>query len=159
MSKADDPRFTTTDGKPPTQDGGAPQPIDPATGQHKAYWILSDEERAKGFTRPVRRSYIHKGIRPTHPLRDLTPEESERYEKYNYVKYETYPEGGSTVGKYWTAADLASGCGTKTTMKLEIAETYAVDPKAYGSTFCCGCSRHHPVGEFVWDGTDEVVGS
>lgn len=37
----------------------APCPIDPATGQHKSYWILSAEERAKGFIRPVRRSYIH----------------------------------------------------------------------------------------------------
>jgi hypothetical protein len=32
---------------------------DPATGQNKCYLILSDEERAKGFVRPVRRSYIH----------------------------------------------------------------------------------------------------
>jgi len=29
-------------------------------GQQECYLILSDEERAKGFVRPVRRSYIHK---------------------------------------------------------------------------------------------------
>ncbi len=53
---------TTTNGQPPEpghEHGGAPAPIDPATGQHKAYWVLSEEERAKGFIRPVRTSYIH----------------------------------------------------------------------------------------------------
>jgi hypothetical protein len=30
-----------------------------ATGMQKAYLVLSDEERAKGFVRPVRRSYQH----------------------------------------------------------------------------------------------------
>jgi hypothetical protein len=38
---------------------GAPQPINPTTGQHGAYWILSAEERAKGFIRPVRETYHH----------------------------------------------------------------------------------------------------
>ena len=33
--------------------------IDPATGMQQKYVILSDEERAKGFVRPVRRSYTH----------------------------------------------------------------------------------------------------
>lgn len=53
---------TTTDGKPPRpghEHSGAPAPIDPRTGQHEAYWVLSEEERAKGFVRPVRRSYLH----------------------------------------------------------------------------------------------------
>lgn len=30
------------------------------TKQHDAYLVLSDEEKAKGFIRQVRRSYIHK---------------------------------------------------------------------------------------------------
>jgi hypothetical protein len=29
------------------------------SGQQEKYVILSDEERAKGFVRPVRRSYVH----------------------------------------------------------------------------------------------------
>ena len=29
-------------------------------GMQKCYLVLSEEERAKGFIRPVRRSYIHK---------------------------------------------------------------------------------------------------
>lgn len=52
---------TTTDGEPPTDgnwDGPAPKPIGP-DGQHEAYYVLPDSERAKGFVRPVRRSYVH----------------------------------------------------------------------------------------------------
>ena len=52
----------TTDGKPPRdgyENAPAPAPIEPHTGQHEAYWILSAEERSKGFVRPVRRSYRH----------------------------------------------------------------------------------------------------
>lgn len=33
--------------------------VDPETGLQKSYLVLSDEERAKGFVRPVRTSYIH----------------------------------------------------------------------------------------------------
>jgi len=32
---------------------------DGPTDQHKVYLILSAEERAKGFVRPLRRAYIH----------------------------------------------------------------------------------------------------
>lgn len=88
--------------------------IDPETGQHRRYWVMTDEERSKGFVRPVRKTYIH-----------------ER-------------------------------CGGATTMSRAIAETYAVDPKAYGRTFCVHCGSHFPVGEngeFVWDGTQEKVGT
>jgi hypothetical protein len=149
---------TLTDGSPVTPDH---REIDPATGQQKAYVVLSAEERAKGFVRPVRRDYVHIGALPTHPTRDLTPEEQERYREYGYVKFETYPPG-SIVGKFWTAKQLASGYGQRTTMGLALAETYARDPKFYGSTFCVGCSAHFPVGangEFVWDGTNERVGT
>jgi len=33
--------------------------VDPATGMQQTYLVLSDEERAKGFFRPVRRTYVH----------------------------------------------------------------------------------------------------
>lgn len=33
--------------------------IDPATGQQKAYIVLTPAERAKGFVRPVRQTYKH----------------------------------------------------------------------------------------------------
>lgn len=51
----------TSRGLEPTQpdSASAPRPIDPATGQHEDYWVLSKEERAKGFVRPVRRTYVH----------------------------------------------------------------------------------------------------
>jgi hypothetical protein len=34
------------------------------TPQAEAYLVLSEDERAKGFVRPVRRSYIHTGATP-----------------------------------------------------------------------------------------------
>lgn len=105
---------TTTDGQAPDpgmEHAGAPKPIDPSTGQHGAYYVLSEAERAKGFVRPVRDSYVH------------------------------------------------TKCGTLTRMGRSIAETYARNPKFYGSTFCVGCRLHLPVAEFTWDGTDEIVGS
>jgi hypothetical protein len=83
-------------------------------GMQATYLVLSEAERAKGFVRPLRRSYRH--------LR----------------------------------------CGTVTTMGLSIAETYARNPVFYGGTYCAGCQDHYPVGEngqFVWDGTDEKVGT
>ncbi len=49
-------RTTLTDGSPVTPDH---REIDPATGQQKGYVVLSAEERAKGFVRPVRQSYVH----------------------------------------------------------------------------------------------------
>lgn len=88
--------------------------INPATGQQRDYVVLAEEERAKGFVRPVRRSYMH-------------------------LK-----------------------CGSLTTMAQSIAETYARDPYHYSGTFCCACRSHFPVGEdgeFVWDGTNEKVGT
>lgn len=128
------------------------------SGQDEAYLVLSEAERARGFIRPVRTRYIHKGIRPKHNLRPLTEEESNRYAQFGYVMYEEYPKKDGIVGRYWTSAQLNSGCQTLTIMGLSIAETYAARPTFYGATFCCGCNTHHPVAEFVWeDGT--VVGS
>jgi hypothetical protein len=99
---------TLADGSPVTEDH---REINPATGQQKDYVVLSAEERAKGFVRPVRRSYLHKK------------------------------------------------CGTVTTMAPSIAETYARDPGFYSGTFCVGCRTHLPLFEFVWQGTNEAVGS
>lgn len=161
-------KVTTTSGRIPTNpEPGAPEPIDPRTGQHTSYWILSESERAKGFVRPVRRSYVHVGTAgPKYPLRDLTEDEKERYTKYGYVKYESYPKSeSSTTGSFWTQERLdnvGKGCGVLTSMGQSLAETYARDPLFYTQTFCCGCGTHIRVGsdgEFVWDGTDERVGT
>lgn len=106
----EEPRTTLADG---TQVYPEHRKLRP-DGQQEGYIVLAEEERAKGFVRPVRRSYVH-------------------------LK-----------------------CGTKTTMGLTIAETYARNPYFYDGTFCCGCGKHFPVGEdgeFVWDGTQEKVGT
>lgn len=97
-----------TDGSPVTEDH---REINPESGQQKGYVVLSADERAKGFVRPVRRSYLH------------------------------------TV------------CGAVTSMSLAIAETYARDPGFYDGTFCHKCRAHFPLVQFVWEGTDDQVGS
>lgn len=53
-------------------------------------------------------------------------------------------------------------CGARTTMGHALAETYARSPAFYSGTFCATCRDHFPVGkhgEFVWDGTEEKVGT
>lgn len=115
-------------GSPETPDH---REINPATGQQKAYIVLSAEERAKGFVRPVRQTYTHVGA-VTDMVNDFN-------------------------GMEWK--QRIGGCGTDTTMGLAIAETYARDPGFYSGTFCCFCRKHKPLNEFVWKGTEEQVGS
>lgn len=99
---------TTSDRNDPRLGHGHDEePVD----QNEVYLVLSDEERAKGFVRPVRDSYKH------------------------------------------------NTCGTVTRMSWPIAETYARDPKFYGSTYCMHCRMHRPVSEFVWDPDGSEVGS
>lgn len=110
----DEPRTTLTDGRQVYPDHRKPVEEGARKGQQQDYVVLAEEERAKGFVRPVRRTYVHKK------------------------------------------------CGVATTMGQTLAETYARDPYFYSGTFCCGCGTHFPVGEdgeFLWDGTDERVGT
>lgn len=114
----------TTDPKDP--DLKATEP----SGMNKKYLVLSDEERAKGFVRPVRRTYVHE-----------------------------YMLDGSDVPLVLTTRKGMGGCGAATTMGQAIAETYARDPKFYGATYCVGCKTHLPVAEFHWDGSADKLGS
>lgn len=50
-----DPKTTLTDGSPVTDDHRELK----ENGQQKGYVVLSEEERRKGFVRPVRNSYVH----------------------------------------------------------------------------------------------------
>jgi hypothetical protein len=106
----EEPRKTLTDGRQIYPSHSELRP----DGMQNDYVVLAEEERAKGFVRPVRRSYVH------------------------------------------------NKCGVVTTMGQTLAETYARQPDFYSGTFCCGCGAHFPVGEkgeFVWDGTNEKVGT
>ena len=48
-------RLTTDPNDPDLGHGGDSEPVE----QNKKYLVLSEEERAKGFVRPLRRAYIH----------------------------------------------------------------------------------------------------
>jgi hypothetical protein len=152
----------TTDPKDP--DLGHGHDIGPVP-QNKKYLVLSEEERKKGFIRPVRRSYIHVGNKARGEIKLLTPEERRKHPGYYAIDWFDINETRS--GSYITEKEYLSikntgyygGCNTLTTMAQAIAETYARNPNFYGATYCCGCGRHISVHEFVWDGTDEIVGS
>lgn len=142
-------------------------PDDGPTPQAEVYLVLSDEERARGFVRPLRTSYTHVGpAGPTYDLRDLTLEEIIRFGgDTGYVKYEPYPppiKESAALGRFWTQAQLdaiGKGCGASTRMATPIAETYARQPNFYGATYCVSCARHLPVAEFTWDTDGSRLGS
>lgn len=50
-------------------------------------------------------------------------------------------------------------CNSTTSMGIALAETYARDPTFYSGTFCCQCANHFPLDQFVWDGTEEQLGT
>lgn len=77
-------------------------------------------------------------------------------------QYENYPtiEDGEFEQEPRETYVHADGCGTKTTMSVELAESVARDPEYYGKTYCAGCQEHVPVSEVEWeDGNDWVVES
>lgn len=103
-------RETVKGNEPVQTECGAPTCEKLPDGQYADHFVLSEEDRSKGYVRPLRVSYRH------------------------------------TV------------CGTETTMPEKCAESYAVKPDFYTSTFCCACRDYFPVGEngnFKWldDGT------
>ncbi len=152
---------TTTDPDDPRLEHGADTQTRP---QADVYLVLSEEERAKGFVRPLRHAYRHVGPPgPKYPLRDLTDEEQARHAEQGYVKYEKYPDSElPVVGCFWTQERLDKAgkeCGCVTIMAPEIAETYARSPQFYGATYCMKCQMHLPVSEFVWEPDGAAVGS
>lgn len=56
----DEPRKTLTDGRQIYPEHRNIISEGPRKGQQQDYVVLAEEERAKGFVRPVRRSYVHK---------------------------------------------------------------------------------------------------
>lgn len=149
------------------------------TGQHEIYLVLSEEERAKGFVRPVRTKYVHVGkigYKPCGKNLRILKDGDELYPKYYAVMCTAKPDseilhknGKCISGSYLTKEEYEQaeqgnynekkGCGSLTSMGQALSETYARDPKFYGATFCVGCNKHLSVDEFIWDGTKETVGS
>ncbi len=139
-------------------------------GQNEMYLVLSKEERDKGYKRPFRDCYIHKGRHYEHKPemldRDYVNNNGKIYAALVTVLLDECgdPKGRAyltqkEVDDYNNKGGYVGGCESSTTMHYDIAETYARDPHFYGATFCVTCGTHLPVGEFVWEGTDEKVGS
>lgn len=135
-------------------------------GTNDTYLVMSPEERGKGFVRPVRGTYVHIGKQISGEPVMLANSEREDFVEEGWVAFIPNPDKESSVsGTYVTQfeldtrkGDMYGGCGVATTMSQPLSETYAARPTFYGATFCVGCNKHLPVGEFRWDdGT--VVGS
>ena len=107
-----DDRKTTLSGREPEEPDNvaAPAPINPETGMFRDYWVLSEEERAKGFVRPVRRSYVHKTCGVTTTMAQALAETYARDPKFYggtfcahcrkhfYVNEFTWLDDGTEVG-------------------------------------------------------------
>lgn len=137
---------------------------DAPIAQHEVYLVLSEDERARGFVRPLRRSYIHVGpAGPRFATRELDAEQRSGHLDETYVAFEPYPEEmAPAIGRYWSQAQLdavGKGCGSETTMGLALCETYAREPHFYGATYCCSCAKHLPVAEFTWAEDGQRVGT
>lgn len=74
-------------------------------------------------------------------------------------QYENHPT--NTEGEYVAPIRrtyIHKSCGVATKIGMEIAETYAKNPKYYGRTFCVGCHSYFPVSEFYWEIDDVTLG-
>lgn len=160
----EEPKLCTTSGEPvdvvranQTQEAG----------QYKSYIVLCPDERAKGFVRPYRDSYIHGGRRICGKY--LHMEGNQKLGGLIDVCTDKPGHEGECI-QFVTLSqpDAAqaqvrglhpTGCGTVTTMGQALSETYARDPEFYGATFCAGCNVHLPVSEFQWTADGETVGS
>lgn len=137
------------------------------TGQHKSYIILCPDERAKGFVRPYRDRYQHRGRaicgaylnmegnQKLGGLIDVCTGEPGHDGECIQSTTLSQPEAALAQEKRMHPV----GCGVVTTMGQALSETYARDPKFYGATFCCGCNKHLPVAEFAWTKDGQTVGS
>lgn len=134
-----------------------------ATPHHDGQQTAPVEERAQGFVRPLRLSYVHVGVPgPAYPLRDLTDEERERFPDRGFVKFEEYPpDRYMGTSRFWTQEQLdrVNGCGAKTVMGVDVAEAHARGEKLHGPLLCVGCQGHCPIGvggEFIWEDESRV---
>jgi hypothetical protein len=136
------------------------------TPQNEVYLVLSEEEIAKGYVRPVRTTYIHVGRKYDNP--PIMLDKPEFFNGKEYIALiDIFSDGKKLGATYLTKQDIEQynvngyigGCGFTTTMNRTIAETYAREPYFYSSTYCVSCQKHLPVSEFLWDGTNERVGS
>lgn len=134
------------------------------TGQHKGYVVLCEDERKKGFARPYRDAYKHVGARlcgkrmipeGTNPaIYVCTGEPDHDRECCSWT-----PVGSVSIAVRAADTHMLGGCGSVTTMGRALSETYARDPKFYGTTFCVACNKHLPVAEFTWTEDGARVGS
>lgn len=139
-------------------------------GMQKNYLVLSDAERAKGFTRPVRDAYKHTGRRVCGKPSYLNTSPLDPGKVVWVCVGDPGHDGDCHVWSQASEHELdrlqrtgyLGGCDSVTTMGSSLAETYAREPAFYGATFCVRCRKHLPVGptgEFAWEPDGSKVGT
>lgn len=156
----EEPQLCTTSGRP--VDVVRAEQTE-STGQYKDYIVLCPDERAKGFVRPYRDAYIHVGrinICGKRHVSDCDGHLMACVMEFGHAGECTHwhdvSESEAVIAE---TQHRLGGCGVETKMGQALSETYARDPMFYGATFCVGCNKHLPVGEFVWTADGETVGS
>jgi hypothetical protein len=129
--------------------------LDNAASAEREIYRKKEEERIKSLP-PVDRSarVLTDGSPVTDDHRELLP--SGQQKGYVVLSAEERSKGFVRPVR---RSYRHKTCNSMTTMGLALAETYARDPYFYSGTFCCTCAAHFPLDQFVWEGTDEQVGS
>lgn len=100
---------TTTNGKPLDQ---RPE-TDSPSGQHSNYVVLTEEERSKGFARPVRYAYKHLTCGKTTTMKEAIAQTYARDPKFYTATYCSYCGGHFPVGEagefVWIEVDGTEG--------------------------------------------------
>lgn len=92
--------------------------IDPENNQQMAYLVLSEEERARGFVEPVRRSYVHEKCGAVTTMGVALAETYARNPRYYGATYccrcqNHFPVGG--LGEFvWSGTNIKVGTFTPT---------------------------------------------
>jgi|SRR5690242_13799998 len=87
--------------------------VDPENNQQMSYLVLSEEERAKGFVEPVRRSYVHEKCGAVTTMNQAIAETYARNPRYYGATYcatckSHFPVGG--LGEFvWDGTNIKVG--------------------------------------------------
>ena len=160
-----DSNMMLTNGEPVPADDSHTA-VDPSTGQQRGYVVLTPEERAKGFVRPVRTKYVHAGkemcgviLGDWHDSSNLYGDGAKTICGGAVGHDGEHGHAGDQKVFVATAAEIErlrrtgryKGCGAVTWMGNALAETYARQPDFYSGTFCATCRKHFHLDEFEWE--------
>lgn len=107
-------------------------------GQQEKYLVISDEERGKGFVRPVRHTYRHVACGTTTTMGQAIAETYARNPKFyggtycvNCGKHFRLIDPNGTPQFFWDDGEVVGSCGPKVKFKVN-GEAFEADPVMRG---------------------------